>query len=378
MVCTSRIVLNPIMETLSSGTYAGLGTCGPVAGKDSLSLLTLVDMALALEAPKPSEKDHTYAVAKKHTRTKKVSNTDNELLLQKEKDHNYSFISKSVALRHSHLQKPKPQKMEPTRSSSEENLSNITLSNLSESSGAPRRTAVDDTSLNTSHKCFAFGKNRSPFHTPNDHTYPCIMDPRKRRSNVPISDAVEIRGVKGEPMAMDDSYLGSHSWPKGNLFSPFRDRDGNLSHTLPLNYKYMYDHTYAQGKTNDDEKMSICDDSECQNPVPEKPVALKTDHNYNKGPCDKIKTVPESVGHIRAPKLTLKNNRIDHNYSGFTGTFSSAPTQPQGSVESLDMDFSQSDTDSCEETEEEERRLAITSTISAWLQLRKDHPYSSI
>ncbi|XP_033742891.1 uncharacterized protein LOC117329191 [Pecten maximus] len=364
------------MEKTSSKTCVGLGTCGPVAGKDPLSLLTLVDMALALETQKPSEKDHTYAVAKKNTKTKKFPNTDNEMLLQKEKDHNYSFSSKSVALRHSHLQKPKPPKMDQqTRSSSEENLSNFTFPIISGSSGAPRRTAVDDTSLNTSHKCYTFGKSRTPFHTNNDHTYP-VIDSKQHFSKVPMSDVVEIQGVKGEPMAMDDSYLGSHSWPKENMFPPFRSRDGNLSHTLPLNYKY--DHTYAQGKNSDDEKMSVCDDSECPNPVIEKPVALKTDHNYNKGPCDITKNLSGLVSHIRAPKLMLKNNRIDHNYSGFTGTSNSAPTQSQGSVESLDMDFSQSDTDSCEETEEEERRLAITSTISAWLQLRKDHPYSSI
>ncbi|XP_060080874.1 uncharacterized protein LOC132560231 [Ylistrum balloti] len=369
------------METESSGKRTGHGICGPEVRKDPLSLLTLVDMALALETQKPSEKDHTYAVAKKHTKTKKFPHAENEMLLQKEKDHNYSFCSKSVALRHNHLQKPKPQKTEreyPTRSSSEENLSNATFPTLSESSITQRRTAVDDTSLNTSHKCFPFGKNRSPFHTTNDHTYPlCVaLDSRKHHGKGTMSDAMEIQGVKGEPMAMDDSYLGSHSWPKENMFPPFRGRDNNLSHTLPLNYKY--DHTYAQGKNSDDEKMSICDDSECQNPAVEKSAALKTDHNYNKGPCDKTKNLSGLVGHIRAPKLMLKNNRIDHNYSGFTGTFSSAPTQSQGSVESLDMDFSQSDTDSCEETEEEERRLAITSTISAWLQLRKDHPYSSI
>ncbi|XP_069129782.1 uncharacterized protein [Argopecten irradians] len=358
------------METVSSETCFAPGTCGPVSGKEPLSLLTLVDMALALDNQKPSEKDHTYAVAKKITRPKPFLTMNDEMLIQKiqkEKEHNYS--SKSKPLRT--VQKPKTQKLEqPTRSSSEENLSNVTFPIFSvSSSDGPRRTAVDDTSLNGIHKCYAFVKSRTPFHDNNDHTYPVITDTKKHRRTGHMSDAVEIQRVKEEPMTMDDSYLGSHSWPKENMFPPFRSRDENLSHTLPLNYKY--DHTYAQGKNSDDEKMSVCDDSEGSNQV-----VLKTDHNYNKGLCDTTTNIPRPINHIRAPKLMLKNNRIDHNYSGFTGTFS-AP-QTQGSVESLDIDFSQSDTDSCEETEEEERRLAITSTISAWLQLRKDHPYSSI
>lgn len=372
------------MAAVSLRTNPGNGTDMQESWKDPLSTITLVDMALALEHPIASEKDHTYAVAKKSTKGKQVSQTDNVCLLQKEKDHNYSFSSKTSALRH----KPNARNLqnEPTRSSSEENLSHVP-SSASSSRSAHHRTAVDDTSLTTTRKSYYFEK-RSQFHAKDDHTYPCSFDWKRRNNTVAVSGAVEIPWTRSEPMAMDDSYLGSHSWPKENMFAPFRIVDETFYNTLPPNYKY--DHTYAQGKDETpQEKMNICDDSEWHTPAREikttasKHVLItsKSDHNYNKGPCDMAttKNLSGSAGHIRAPKLMLKNNRIDHNYSGFTGTFSAAPlTQPQGSVESLDMDLSQSDTDSCEETEEEERRLAITSGISAWLQLRKDHPYSSI
>jgi hypothetical protein len=59
----------------------------------------------------------------------------------------------------------------------------------------------------------------------------------------------------------------------------------------------------------------------------------------------------EKVGEQKLSQL-MKGNRLnfDHNYTYRTVQYH----QPSGSVESLDMDLSESETDSCEETEQEE------------------------
>ena len=95
------------------------------------------------------------------------------------------------------------------------------------------------------------------------------------------------------------------------------------------------------------------------------------DHSYNV-PAQK------KVSSVSSVKLRPKQKRIDHNYSWSNSNPVSKTTPALGSVDSLDMELSLSDTDSCEETEVEEKKIAVSSSISAWLQLRKDHPYSSI
>ena len=366
-------------------------------------LMSFAEVALRSGRPKV---DHTYAIhGRRDQRDCKPKVLDSECLIQREKDHNYSYTSK--------------------HGKSHEDLTTIDKE-------AFRKRSLSEENLN---KTLHISR-------------PVISAPQQ------IGTLPHFRSLSSESMSCDSTFPDSsvlcNSWPKSNHlesyesldrdhsyatctrveinmqslgnrdFSERKSREDGSSETLNRLSKISVksDHAYSDVQMKEEEKFTSkpqCvqsfrnDAKDCvkfdhayvnkanifgstSNKITENKFSVKNDHAYfdkNKSVhfetdqkrsnltsyphChvdhpyfdqqfqkDNI-TVPSKNPLIRSVSDSLQCNRGDHNYYN-------------GSLESLDMDLSASDTDSCDETAREETRLAF----SAWCQLRKDHPYSSI
>lgn len=310
------------------------------------TLSLLADLAIALQ---DQGDDHTYA------RNYDVPQIlDEQCLIVKEKDHNYSTCSRTELRGRA--------KYNMKRSSSEENLTTLCTSENTKSS-------IDDFSLisKKSHSCEQVVSTST-----NPHT-----------SNLILTD------VNDE--LSSTSKLCS-SWPNENTFKDFMIDSvslKNLSTDILLNEQSVCDHTYARDNNSviHEKDISNNETNAGSNRLFHKEhnydirgkFSFNDPHKINMKKSKQItkchfnmikngKLQQEKVGEQTLSQL-MKGNRLnfDHNYTYRTVQYH----QPSGSVESLDMDLSESETDSCEETEQEEIKL-----YKQMINTQKDHPYS--
>lgn len=288
----------------------------------------LVDMAL-------DPVDHTYASHKGFL-----------VPFQKKGDHNYSITRKNVKKNRSTCIQTGGDKEEKSgRWRSEENLS-LDINAFDE-------LAV---SVNSRKKCRSTEFECAHHDDTNDtcnSVVLCSSWPKENRLCSSICTSNEIR--------MDGTDSTDHTYAKETLkqqcsvrVSSHRARISEISNfELLAKLSITADHTY----TDKHGECAFATKSQ------HKPL-IRFDHSYvnkNSIPC-----FGEQGCKTRSKKLELKSTRPpisgsskDHNYLG--------------SCESLDMQLSASDTDSCDEPNENITELAFT----AWCQLRRDHPYSS-
>lgn len=293
-------------------------------GSRTFSLLTLADLAIALQ---DQGDDHNYA---KNVDFSQI--LDAQCLLIREKDHNYSTCSRTEL-------RGRAKSSSVKRCSSEENL-----------------TSTSETSSRTSGFSFISKKSLS-----------C--------EQVVVSPSVPI--AQGSLSTNENNSLCVNklcsSWPKQNsdfMTQSLSMKLGNFS--LPLNL--CCDHTYAS-----DQQVTERDLEE---------VDYLKDHSYGvvdgkfsfndprkiqarKSRLEKSSVSNNDKKHVDflLPKSTQQSlNSFDHNYTYRVNN----ANQLIGSVESLDMDLSESDTDSCEETEQEESKMYQRQMLNA----KQDHAYS--
>lgn len=318
------------METDMNETGVGIG---------SLSLLTLADLAIALQ---DQGEDHNYA------RNYDVPQTlDEQCLRVKEKDHNYSTCSRTELRGRA--------KYNLKRCSSEENLTTVSTSDN-------EKLSVNDFSLisKKSHSCEQV-----------------VADSTVDISRVSLGDGGTTNKL-------------CSSWPKENIFKEFmNDNVAKDTDTGQLfSQQTVCDHTYARDENS---LVHTSNDHTCTKSFActEPQDLFRNDHNYDirgkfsfndpeklnskKSKHSKCNLNMEQSGKTDAPLFSMhamknKLSNFDHNYS-----FHTIQThQHLGSVESLDMDLSESDTDSCDETAAEEEKMYYKQMLNT----QKDHPYS--
>lgn len=294
--------------------------------------LSFIDMAVALDKP---QVDHTYA-------SHKGSNVrlSGEKCVFQERDHSYSLTRK-----HS-----KKSKISQSLKEKEVNVSSKVL----EQNLPVNSLSVKDSS--------------------------CIHEDNKTRE--------KNRSAEFENKNYRNPIALSSSWPKeSNFITSFsvgkKDGTDSTDHTYARETQTLKQQEYFHTKTSQNmpspensnfellSKLSITSDhaytdkhSDCSS------LATKTqnkslarfDHSYvhkHSIPNFVEQNYESTITRLDLVKPIMSESQKDHNYSG--------------SCESLELDFSASDTDSCEETNETVTKLAF----KAWCQLRKDHPYSS-
>lgn len=318
------------METDMNETGVGIG---------SLSLLTLADLAIALQ---DQGEDHNYA------RNYDVPQTlDEQCLRVKEKDHNYSTCSRTELRGRA--------KYNLKRCSSEENLTTVSTSDN-------EKLSVNDFSLisKKSHSCEQV-----------------VTESSADISRVSLGDGETTNKL-------------CSSWPKENIFKEFMNDNmvKDIDTGQLFSQQTVCDHTYARDESS---LVHTSNDHTCTKSFTctEPQDLFRNDHNYDirgkfsfndpeklnskKSKHSKCNLNMEQSGKADASLFsmhTMKNklSNFDHNYS-----FHTIQThQHLGSVESLDMDLSESDTDSCDETAAEEEKMYYKQMLNT----QKDHPYS--
>lgn len=292
-------------------------------GSRTLSLLTLADLAIALQ---DQGDDHNYA---KNLGVPQV--LDAQCLLVKEKDHNYSTCSRTEL-------RGRAKSNSVKRCSSEENL-----------------TSTSETSRTSDRFSFKSKKSLS-----------C--------EQVVVTPSVPI--AQGSLSSSNDLCVDKlcSSWPKQS--SDFINQSlsmklGNFS--LPLNL--CCDHTYAsdqQGTEKDLEEVDYLKDHSYG--VVDGKFSFNDPRKIQARKSRQTKSSINSIEQIKEIDFSLPKSAqqslfpFDHNYTYRVPN----ANQHIGSVESLDMDLSESDTDSCEETEQEESKMYQRQMLNA----KQDHPYS--
>lgn len=280
--------------------------------------------------------DHTYA-----------SHKDVLVPFQKKGDHSYSITRKNVKKSRSACSQPGGDKEEKSgRWRSEENLS-LDIN------------AFDElvVSGNSRKKCSSTEFESAHHEDTNDTCNPVILC-----SSWPKENRLRLRPSLCTPIAIridgtestDHTYAKETAKQQSSVKVPSHcARNSEISNfELLAKLSITADHAYTDkhGEHNFLTKTQ------------QKPL-IRFDHSYvnkNSIPC-----FVEQDCKTRSNKMELNCTRPisgssrDHNYLG--------------SCESLDMQLSASDTDSCDEPNENITELAFT----AWCQLRKDHPYSS-
>lgn len=168
--------------------------------------------------------------------------------------------------------------------------------------------------------CPGSGSRRKDVTESTDHTYAretvkqhCSRS--KSSATMPSQENSNFELLSKLSITSDHTYTDNHS-----DCTSFTTRTRNKSSLIRFDHSYVY-----------------------KNSIP----------NFVEQSCDATLQRLEYV----TPPITERPK--DHNYSG--------------SCESLDENLSASETDSCDETNENVTKIAFT----AWCQLRKDHPYSS-
>lgn len=282
-----------------------------------LSLLSFADMTLALEAHK-LDKDHTYCM-----NDVEIEITDSERLLNKEKDHNYSYFSKTLQPR-GRTAKTVHSITEPRRSSSEENLNR-------NSNSSDRICSQDFPVSSVSRK---------------SHSLEKMTSKTTELSDFLVKVGIPIPGFSGlvvssgsEENVLNEKVLGS-SWPKETTADSFRKKNTVLKSKIHSNPPSYCDHTYARDQLSS--QNSFCKTNNCLKSCSKTP--LKTDHTY-----------------------------FDFSERHFCGCDSTNKTDFDSTIRTdfkinADHNYTVSTTNELQDT--------ISSVNTPWIPFRRDHTYS--
>ena len=206
------------------------------------------------------------------------------------------------------------------------------------------------------------------------------------------SRSTDLESTSREKSDTCNSAVLSSSWPKENCLRPTRPICSSFN-IVRWEGKKSMDHTYAKETMK---QGCLVKQSTLPDAIPPEissferlsKLSITSDHAYS----DKHKEYA-----IMAKAKQKPFTKFDHSYSADKSLFPCVVkqdcTSPSvelnyskpsicsgsrdhtylGSCESLDMQLSASDTDSCDEANENLHEI----TFTAWCQLRKDHPYSS-
>ncbi|KAJ8297630.1 hypothetical protein KUTeg_024161 [Tegillarca granosa] len=249
-----------------------------------LSLLSFADMTLALEAHK-YDKDHTYCM-----NDVEIEITDSERLLNKEKDHNYSYFSKTLQPR-GRTSKIPHSVTEPRRSSSEENLNR-------NSNSSDRISSQDFPVTSVSRK---------------SHSLEKMSSKTTELSDFLVQVGIPIPGFSGlvvssgsEENILNEKVLGS-SWPKETTADSFRKKNTVLKSKMHLNPPSYCDHTYARDQLSIQNKRNFCGCDSTNKTDFDSSIRtdfkINADHNYT------VTTSEDTISSVSRSCLTVKEKR---------------------------------------------------------------------